>query len=384
MYLSAIAIGVLSIIFSYILNTFLLKFSSNLGIRNNEVAIIRFNKTSKPALGGISMFLVFLFTLIFCSFTNIDVVNQPLLLSLFLGSTLAFLVGFYDDAYNTKPFIKFVGQFLCASILVYFGVKISIFESPFLNILLTYLWVVGIMNSINMLDNMDAVTTISSIVIIIGALLLQKDHLQHNPILFLLSISVLLTLVGFLFFNWYPSKMFMGDTGSQFLGFFLAVIGIEFVFNLPTSSYGYFEGKLMPFLFLYMIYIIPLTDTMTVSINRMLAGKSPFVGGKDHTTHSLYYLGLSEHMVALSILLFGVLSALCAILIFYSKEPLFILFSIASLFISVFLYLNTVKTIHSFFKRLIFRDRILSVRDSIHTTEQKIESSKETLSNEVS
>jgi UDP-GlcNAc:undecaprenyl-phosphate GlcNAc-1-phosphate transferase len=382
MFVSSIVIGVVSLLFSYILNTFLLKFSSNLGIRNNEVAIIRFNKTSKPALGGISMFLVFLFTLIFCSFTNFNSSNQPFLLSLFLGSTLAFLVGFYDDAYNTKPFVKFLGQFLCATILVYFDVKISIFESTLLNILLTYIWVIGIMNSINMLDNMDAVTTISSIVIIVGVLLLQKDYLYHNPILFLLSISVLLSLVGFLFFNWYPSKMFMGDTGSQFLGFFLAVIGIEYVFNIPTLSYGYFEGKLIPFLFLYMIFIIPLTDTLTVSVNRMLDGKSPFVGGKDHTTHFLYYLGLSEHMVAFTTLILGILSSLCAILIFYSKEPLFLLFSGVSVIISVFLYVNTIKPINLFFKKIIFRERMMAKNQSIINIEQKMDSSKEILSNE--
>lgn len=352
---SVIIIGLVSFVFAHLLNQVLLKFSSNLGIRNQQVSIIRFNKTSKPSLGGISMYLVFLFFLMYLFVSNHVKIEQSWSLGILLGSTLAFLVGFYDDAYNTKPFVKFLGQFLCASILIYFNMDIELFESKFLNILLTYLWVIGIMNSINMLDNMDAVATVSSMLIILAAIFLNLDRFLEHAMLMVLAIVVFMTLFNFLWYNWYPSKMFMGDTGSQFLGFFIAVIGIELIFNLKLTGYSYYASKWMPFVFLYLIFIIPLTDTLTVSINRMLAGKSPFVGGRDHTTHHLFYLGLSERTVALVIILGGVLSSLSAMLIFYSQKPMFRLFALIGLAISCFLYLNSLKKYHDWFKKTILR-----------------------------
>lgn len=384
MSMSWIIIGILSFVFSHLLNTLLLKFSSNLGIRNNQVSIIRFNKTSKPALGGISMYLVFLFFLVYLSFSNPILFDQRWSFAVLLGASLAVLVGFYDDAYNTKPFVKFFGQVLCASILIYFNVHIELFESKYLNILFTYLWVIGIMNSINMLDNMDSVATLSTIIIISSALVLNIDDAQQTPMLLTLSVVLIMTLANFLWFNWHPSKMFMGDTGSQFLGFFLAVVGIEFIFNINTTQYTYYESKFMPFLFLFLVFLVPLTDTFSVSVNRMLKGKSPFVGGRDHTTHYLYYLGLTERMVALVIVIAGVLASTSAALIYYSHKTMFVWFSLIGLVASLFLYLNTRETYHHWFKKTIFRNKTSAQIDFMSEVDEKLKTivSQETISNE--
>ena len=119
-------------------------------------------------------------------------------------------------------------------------------------------------------------------------------------------------MVGFLFFNWYPSKIYMGDTGSQFLGAFLAAMSIIFIWNFRDADGPYFQIK--QFVAPILIFIIPIIDTSTVSIRRMLRGHSPFVGGKDHITHHLAMLGVKDNFVCISYLL---LSAIASLLFLY-------------------------------------------------------------------
>ena len=135
-------------------------------------------------------------------------------------------MGMADDAYDTKPLVKFIVQCLCGVILISTGTKINTFESEFLNYSLTILWVVAIMNSINMLDNMDGISTVTTLAICIFSVFFSVQmNLETQP-LTLIIIAVIGTLCGFLAYNWHPSKMFMGDSGSQFLGIFLAFCGI--------------------------------------------------------------------------------------------------------------------------------------------------------------
>ena len=113
----------------------------------------------------------------------------------------------------------------------------------------------------------------------------------------MILLGVMAALLAFLYFNWHPSKMYMGDTGSQFLGVFLAAIGIRYLWNAdpPTGDLISAKNLFLPII----VFIMPIIDTTTVVINRLGRGQSPFVGGKDHTTHALAYLGLSDTQVAL-------------------------------------------------------------------------------------
>jgi UDP-GlcNAc:undecaprenyl-phosphate GlcNAc-1-phosphate transferase len=113
----------------------------------------------------------------------------------------------------------------------------------------------------------------------------------------ILLLGVVATLLGFLYYNWNPSRMYMGDSGSQFLGVFLAGIGIEYFWNAPDYYGAAVQSK--QFLIAILMFVVPISDTTTVSINRILKGKSPFVGGRDHTTHHLSYMGLSDRHVGL-------------------------------------------------------------------------------------
>ncbi|MHB8259983.1 MAG: MraY family glycosyltransferase [Bacteroidia bacterium] len=290
-------------IFSILINELLLNFSKNLGTRKNNNVQIRWSSTAKPALGGLSFYIVFLFAFIF-----LEIITQGKqgffstlkIVGLLCAVTAAFLMGMADDAYDTKPLVKVIVQYLCGIILISTGTKINTFDSEFLNYSLTLLWVVAVMNSINMLDNMDGISSITAIAICLFTMFFSiQMNLETQPIT-LIIIVVIGVLCGFLTYNWYPSKIFMGDTGSQFLGIFLAFCGIEFCWNVPVI-----EKNNLPIIYplhnliiVSLVFIMPLTDTAIVVINRVLRGASPFVGGKDHTTHTLFYNGVTERKIA--------------------------------------------------------------------------------------
>jgi UDP-GlcNAc:undecaprenyl-phosphate/decaprenyl-phosphate GlcNAc-1-phosphate transferase len=287
------------IIFSLVFNTILLKFATNLGIRDQDQTTIRWSNVVKPALGGISFYLGFLIaaTCYGIFFDQENIFKNSSALGLIGATALAFIMGLADDAYNTKPLLKFFTQTMCGCILILSGNYIQMFDAEWLNYLFTILWVIGMMNSINMLDNMDSITSIVSIFIIVTCiviLMLNEGFTDHN---FMLMLGVLGSLIGFIFHNWNPSKMFMGDTGSQFLGIFLAAISIRYLWNHQTANPLIETYSAQQICLVLATFIIPVSDTTVVVINRLLKKKSPFIGGKDHTTHHMSYLGLSDSQV---------------------------------------------------------------------------------------
>lgn len=307
---------IIAVTFSLMINALFLRFFKTLGIRNNlDGTIIRWGAMSKPSIGGITFYIMFLLSLASYSilFEPAQDAYQLGFVGLLLSSGTGFLIGLADDAYNTKPWLKFGVQLLSGLILISTGISIHIFSSDLLNYIVTLFWVVGIMNSINMLDNMDGITTIVSIGIILNTIyiIIHNDDIVNMHLLVL--IGVLASLVAFLRFNWHPSKMYMGDTGSQFLGVFLATMGIIYFWNDPYSSEAPATGKLLAGTI--MTFILPILDTTVVVVNRLSAGRSPFVGGKDHTTHSLALLGLSDTQVSFVFVGLALLSLLMNVLI---------------------------------------------------------------------
>lgn len=341
---------VTTFIFSLLINSILLKFSQNLGVRQKQAQReIRWNPSVKPSMGGISFFVIFLITFIVLNFINNLLpiqFNNLKTIGVFMVCTIAFIMGLADDAYNTQPLLKFVTQLVCGLILYFTGTKIMIFTNEYLNFSLNLVWVVGLMNSINMLDNMDGITTTVSIVILCFVILL---NLKLNSILTpisILSLGIIGSLLGFLVYNWHPSKMFMGDTGSQFLGCFLAVVGIDYCWNSFSLIHPSFENGnpvLMGFCIVGLVFILPLTDTTTVSINRLLKGKSPFVGGKDHTTHHLFFKGITEKRIAILFFCIGLTGMWLALYQLFNFQFYWFMISIIFCAITfVSLYLNTV------------------------------------------
>ena len=334
---------VICFVFSLLINYILLRFAQTLGIRDYHLHQVRWSPSVKPSLGGISFYVVFLFAFIFTILIpGKDTGFNLQIIGILMASTLAFLMGLADDAFNTQPLLKFLTQIFCALIVIFSGHSIGVFQNQFINYFLTVLWVVGLMNSVNMLDNMDGISTIASMAACFFMVLVNIALFNTGSYATMLNLGVLGALCGFLVYNFHPSRMFMGDTGSQFLGLFLSVMGIDNCWNNPTSVLVEGFPVANPVI-VALVFLLPLSDTFTVIVNRSLAGNSPFIGGKDHTTHYLYFRGLSEKKIAL---LFALIGIVCVFLAY----NLVISFTYTLLYISVFfvlavtsaLYLNTV------------------------------------------
>ncbi len=289
-----------ALVFSLVINSVFMRFARTLGMRDEEQTLVRWSSTAKPSLGGIGFYILFLasFSLYGVIFPGLSAeALRPDLLGLLAATSLGFLMGLADDAYNTQPLLKFTVQIACGVILIASGSCIEIFDSQWANVALTLFWVVGMMNSINMLDNMDGITTLVSIAVVVAGLMAMIVIGPVDPVYMVLLVGSMASLTGFLFFNWNPSRMFMGDTGSQFLGVFLAFVGIRFFWNAPSIE-GHWEPA-RQVISAVTVFLLPIVDTSVVTINRIGRGRSPFVGGRDHTTHHLNYAGFSDGQVAL-------------------------------------------------------------------------------------
>lgn len=326
----------------------LIGFAKSLGIRNKNDIIIRWNENSKPSLGGIGIFMSILaVTFLYMSTnTNINLFGYKENLTFFIGICLAFLMGLSDDAYNTRPFIKLLTQITCGALVVLGGNTIHLFGFNPINQIITIMWVVGIMNSVNLLDNMDGITTSVSIsafgfMLLIPALFscLQFDYWTF------LNIGFIGTLTGFLLLNKPPSKLFMGDSGSQLIGYILAFYSIKFLWNCNIG-----EENLPVWVNTFLVVLIlsiPLIDTFTVIFNRLYKGKSPAIGGKDHTSHHLVYFGCSEKQVWLLMWGFSILMGVLALLMLYfytlGMEYLSLIAFLPFYLLFYFLFRNTIK-----------------------------------------
>ena len=332
-------------------NSLLLHFSRSLGIRNKNDVVVRWSNESKPSLGGVSFFVVFVFTAIAYSIVFNDAPNifqNKKYVGLFVAGSLAFLMGLADDAYNTKPLIKLTVQILCGVIFVATGTTIELFHHGYGDAAITIIWVVIIMNSLNMLDNMDGITGTTVFFILATCIVSSWIIFPFNiNIWILIMISVLGAVVGFLSMNIHPSKLFMGDAGSQFIGLFVAFFGIKFLWNIGSSDPGSIHPSWLGLCVTLVAFTPAAVDTLTVVINRLKQGKSPMVGGKDHTTHHLVYAGLSDRRVWLVFVLIGLLSSLLAIMMVHlvSLEAYLpvLFFVVYFLFVFVLLYRNTLK-----------------------------------------
>lgn len=274
-----------------------------LGIKLDRVALPRpdrWNSLPTPTLGGIGIFLAFSLSLLLARFA---VPGDLRLAWGFLGgSVLVFLAGLWDEFRPLSPAAKLVAQILAATLVIALGYTSTFFtpriQSPllaqFANILLTYLWLVGITNAINLLDNMDG---LAGGIALIAALVLGYFFWNAgNLALLWVSLALAGALAGFLVFNFPPASIFMGDSGSLFIGFTLASLAIAQ--QQQASDLAAVIG--VPVL----IFLLPIMDTLLVTFTRLLRGESPAHGGRDHTSHRLVAFGLNERQVLL--VLYGV------------------------------------------------------------------------------
>jgi len=241
----------------------------------------RWHRTATPLLGGVAIALPVILGAGY--FAESRIVMVPI-----ACAAAMFLVGIVDDLHSIKPVTKLVAQIVVASILVWYGYRLHWVDSLTLDTLLTLVWIVGVTNAFNLLDNMDGLAAGVALIGAAGLLatvVAQGETGARAVYLALLAGSA----CGFLVYNVHPASIFMGDSGSLFLGLSLAVLTLS---NLPTRSA---ESDLLtavagPLL----VLLIPIFDTTLVTISRVMYGRRPSQGGRDHSSHRLVAIGLPE------------------------------------------------------------------------------------------
>ena len=260
--------------------------------------IDRWHKKPTAMLGGIAIFLAVLIpNLILVPDTTYEYI-------IIRASTFLFIVGLVDDLIHLKPYQKLIGQVLGAAYVVYYGLSLPWTRSPLINMALAIFWLIAITNAINLLDNMDGLAA-GIAIIAAGFLALSFVNTgQYIDALILLSFAA--GLLGFLIYNSNPASIFMGDCGSMFVGFFLASSALVNVSGGRSRSF--LPVLAVPILVLF----IPIFDTTFVTILRKLSGRSASQGGRDHTSHRLVALGMSERHAVWMLYGFAALSGILA------------------------------------------------------------------------
>ena len=255
----------------------------------------RLHLTPVPLLGGVAIYAGFIIALLV--FGEGWVVSQAI--GILVGATIVSFLGIWDDRRGLRPLLKLLGQAIAASIIIISGIQVSFLPHPALNVAITFIWILGITNALNLLDNMDGLSGGVGAVAAGFFLLLAAWNGQY--LVASLAAALMGVCIGFLVYNFNPASIFMGDAGSMFLGFILAVVGIKLRF----------PGR--PNVITWMIPVVvlglPIFDTTLVVFSRLRRGINPLTNpGQDHVSHRLVSLGLSHRQAV--ILLYGVCCAL--------------------------------------------------------------------------
>jgi UDP-GlcNAc:undecaprenyl-phosphate GlcNAc-1-phosphate transferase len=345
----------LSLTLSFFLTPFIIKISNKYKFVV-EPREDRWHKKPTALLGGIGIFLAF--TIPYLIFIPMDTLEIGILLCV----CIIFTLGLLDDILNLTPQVKLVIQLAVAIIAILFGITIKIIPYPFVSIPLTILWIIGITNALNILDNMDGLAAGISF---ISATIIFIYSISYNLTLpALLSIMLAGSTLGFFRYNFNPAKIFMGDCGSLFLGFTLSLITIIGTWRTATNL-------MLTLMVPLAIMIIPIFDMALVTFTRTGQGRAIFQGGKDHSSHRLVFLGFSEKKAVLILMaisaLFGLITIAFSKLNFYMALLILILMTICLTFFGIFLgeikvYDKKMKTIY---RKSLLINRILIYKKQI-------------------
>jgi len=259
----------------------------------------RWHRQPTPYLGGVAIFAAFIVAVLLSGRWG------SLPMGLVVAAGIAFAVGLIDDFVNMSPQTKLVGLFLAASAVIFTGTVTYFFQWQIANIAISFVWMVGIANALNLLDNMDGLS--SGTAFMVAGFMAYFFWSSGNAENLVLTLAIAGATLGFFIYNFPPASIFMGDGGSLFLGLTLAALAISrgdqasnvlAVIGVPT-----------------LIFLLPILDTAMVSLTRLLRGQSPAQGGRDHTSHRLVALGLSERQTLLVLMGVALFSGLSAVIL---------------------------------------------------------------------
>jgi len=285
----------------------------------------RWHTRPTPLLGGAAMALAILVALM------VVLPTSRVSAVIIAGVAATFALGLLDDFRRMAPSTKLAGQAVIAAGLFFGGVRVEIVTFEPVAFVMTVLWVVGLMNAVNLMDNMDGLA--AGITAIASAALAIAAYPENIPVALIGAVTAG-AAVGFLVHNFHPARMFMGDAGSLMLGFLLASAAI---LHTASSAANVGLAVLAPLA----VLALPIFDTALVTTSRRLAGRPISQGGRDHTSHRLAALGLTDRGVVL--FLYVVAASLAGVALFTEAVsglilPLFALAVVALVLFGLFLY----------------------------------------------
>ena len=284
----------------------------------------RMHKVPIPRMGGLAIFAGFLVSVLF--FVPLGTEFRSIL----IGALILVVLGIIDDIVALKPKTKFAGQIIAALIPALSGVSIHGIVNPFVpgqystlgifSIPFTVIWIVGITNAVNFIDGLDGlacgVSAIATVTMFIIAVLFGETYIA------LMMAALAGACLGFLPYNMNPAKIFMGDTGSMFLGYILATVSIQGLFKFyAVISFA------VPFILLG----LPIFDTGFAIVRRLLKGQSPLQADRGHVHHRLIDLGFDQKQSVAILYAFSALMGLTAVILARTNESKLIILAIAVL-----------------------------------------------------
>jgi UDP-GlcNAc:undecaprenyl-phosphate GlcNAc-1-phosphate transferase len=275
-----------------------------------------------PRLGGVAIVVAFYVPMVALLLFHSGVGSMFLaerdhVIGLFGGGITIALLGLYDDLRGANAWKKFLVQFAVAGFLFKLGFRFDVLANPFgepinlgwANLPFTLFWIVGVINAMNLIDGLDGLAGGVALVAVITTFLvsLQRAH----PLMMLFSSALAGSIVGFLFYNFNPASIFMGDTGSMFLGFVLATTAMQTNQKASTTV-----AVLIPCIALG----LPIMDTLLAIGRRAIRGRPLFQADKEHIHHKLMDLGLSHRQAVLVLYGFCILLGAAALVLTYASS----------------------------------------------------------------
>lgn len=291
-------------------------------------ALYKTQESPVPYLGGVAIVGSFAVAVVAAAAVvrPVDGVDE-LTLVLGLGLLLA-LVGLIDDLRGLGPFVRLAVEVGAALLVWRAGTAVAAFDSDVLNAVLTVGWIVGVTNAYNLLDNMDGLS--AGTAAISAGFIFLLAALNGQFLVAALAIGLAGCAIGFLRHNFHPARIYMGDAGSLFIGFLLAVLGIKLRFDGPTQ---------VTFLVPILVTGVALFDTVLVTTTRLLHRRNPLAGGRDHVSHRLVFVGIPVRG-AVS-LIYGAAVALGWLALVVSRMDRVTAYLLMGLVVAVALFLGT-------------------------------------------
>jgi len=326
---------------SFVTTPIVRMFAKEVGAMDVPTEARRVHDHPIPRMGGLAIFLGFLISVILFA----DITNQ--VRGVLIGSIIIVVMGAVDDVISLKPLIKLAVQIIAAVVAIIYGIGIHVMSSPsfispnsvlttgYFAIPITILWIVGCTNAVNLIDGLDGlacgVSVISSITMLVVALMVAEGNVA------IILAALAGGCIGFLPYNLHPAKLFMGDTGSQLLGYVLATVSVMGMFK----SYA-----IVTFIVPVLALAIPLSDTLFAFVRRLLHGQSPFHADRGHFHHRLLDVGLNQKQAVAVLYSISAILGLAAVVLASNWGMLRIVLAVIAFLIALVLWIFVLKWNH--------------------------------------